>query len=126
MHEIRKCCFTENCLGVTQGFLARTPSSEKRFSFKHEPTSFIVFDCFGSALDKKRKNEHISGNTWHKITVQTVKCSVVKDETVNFTFFDAQLIFQIYFPKVKSTFPFGTSQLVLLFFDCFGSALDKN
>ena len=33
--------------------------------------------------------------------VQTVKCSVVKDGTVNFTFFDAQLIFQIFFGKVK-------------------------
>ena len=59
----------------------------------------IVFDCIGSAGDKKRKNEHISGNTWHKMTVQTVKCSVVKDETVNFISFDAQLIFQTFLLK---------------------------
>ena len=64
-----------------------------------EPTSFIVFDCFGSAGDKKRKNEHISVNTRHKITVQRVKCSVVKDETVNFIYFDAQLSFQIFFQE---------------------------
>ena len=66
-------------------------------------------------MTRSEKNEHISGNTWHKITVQTVKCSVVKDETVNFICFDAQLIFQIFFPRVKSTFPFSTSRLVLLF-----------
>ena len=65
-------------------------------------------------MTRSEKNEHISGNTWHKITVQKVKCSVVKDGTVNFTFFDAQLIFR-FFSYVKSAFPFSTSQLVLLF-----------